>query len=164
MKKFSINIQSFSDIITNSSSEIFALKSNCSFESVKSLIKEIAKENEESGKDKCSGEGGLLAFYTWEDMFKNWKEDNIYPEKQHLITPEIWSIFYKESLDTLKKTIWVDIDYARKETINFILNTFYVYNVSDGLFEKDPKTGRILKSVDYEEYKKLPEERQYGYY
>lgn len=159
-----IVVQSISDLITNSSSEIFALKADSSFKNVKSIIKEVAKKNEDSGEDQCSGEGGLLEFYTWEYMFQQWKECYIASNKQDLATPEMWSLTYNESLDTLKKTVWVDIDHSFKGTIDFILENFYVYYADGGLFERDPKTGRILRSVNCDEYRELPEERQYGYY
>lgn len=159
-----ILVQSISDLITNSSSEIFAVKSDESLENLEWVIRNEAKKNEASGEDNCSGEGGLLEFYTWEDRFTQWKECYIASSKQDMATPEMWSLCYNESLDTLKKTIWVDIDHSFKGTIDFILENFYVYDANGGLFEKDPETGRILRSVSYDEYDKLPEERQYGYY
>ncbi len=134
-----LKIQSFSDIITNSSSEIFTLKSDVSLDIVKSMIlkkHESAPEapedyyklsEEERNKyDTCTGMGGILEIKDWNDMYSQDREYSCVKSKQHLYTPEIWSLQYKESLDELKSMIWVDIDEGFKVTIDFIFENFWV--------------------------------------
>jgi hypothetical protein len=157
-----IPIQSISDLITNSSSELFSVKlEDKSFQEVKDIVEEICTQNQEYGKDLSSGMGGLLEFKTWEDKYETHKEDWIPANKRDLFTPEIWSINYKESLDTLKNTIWIDIDEGFKSTIDFILKNFFIYQCDCGFFEKDPSTGRLLRQITVEEWNALPKERQY---
>lgn len=169
MKLF-IAIQSVSDLITNSSSEIFIVKSD-SPEEVKELIMNIAEqhewledwedydkpsEEEKSKYDSSSGMGGEIDIETWKETYERHK--SYIPEnKRRLYTPEVWSIEYKESLNDLKKRLVIDIDWSRKATINWILENLFVYGTTDyGHYKIDPTTGRYLKRVSEEEWKQLP--------
>lgn len=168
MKLF-IAIQSISNLITNSSSEVFIVKSD-SPEEVRELIMNIAEqhkwldwedydklsEEEKYKYDSSSGMGGEINVKTWKESYERDKS-YIPKNKRHLYTPEIWSIGYKESLNDLKKRLVIDIDWSRKATINWILENLFVYGTDYGYYKIDPTTGRYLKRVSEEEWEQLPE-------
>ena len=66
-------------------------------------------------------------------------------------------------LKELKKTLWVCIDRGFKNTINYLLKNYEIYeeNCQERLLaRKDPKTGRVLEKISYEEYKELPKNEE----
>lgn len=169
--KLYIAVQSVSDLITNSSSEVFLVKTNTPEETKKMLL-EIGKghefhggweeweklpEEEKAKYDDGSGMGMEFTVETWKETYERHK--SYIPEnKQDLYTPEVWSISYKESLDELKNRLVIDIDWERKATIDWIIQNLFVYGIdSFGYFQVDPNTGRYLKRVSEEEWEKLPE-------
>lgn len=169
MKLF-IAIQSISDLITNSSSEVFIVKSD-SPEEVRELIMNVAEqhkwlgdwkdydklsEEEKYKYDSSSGTGGEIDVETWKESYER-NKSYIPKNKKHLYTPEIWSIGYKESLNDLKKRLVIDIDWSRKATINWILENLFVYGTDYGYYKIDPNTGRYLKRISEEEWNNLPE-------
>lgn len=154
-----VRIQSISDIITNSSSELFAIIDDRPFEEVKRIIKEVGKSNLSSIHDGFSGEGGTLEVHNWEDLYNEWLKYWIPENKKSQATPEIWALQYKDSLEDLKKQILIKIDWSREHTIDWILENLWVIDVDCGYFEKDPETGRIIKRITYEEAFQLPKER-----
>lgn len=135
-----IRIQSTSDLITNSSSEVFVIKAGAfSFEEIKELIESGAKERYEAyrnGGDKnwkkkwdqlekedldgCSGMGGLLDVMSWKEMYNNRKEWN--PD----YTVEEFAEDEGLDIDSLDQYAWIDIDWARRGTIKFIYDNFEV--------------------------------------
>ena len=172
--KLLIKFQSISDIITNSSSEIFTVIDDRPFNELKELILQVGEQNfpknynsnyynlanaEKEKFDCVSGDAGLLEVQNWEDLYNEWLKYCIPENKRSQATPEIWSIQYKDSLEDLKKQITISIDVNRRVTINWILKNLWVIDVDNGCFEKDPETGRIIKRIFLEEAKKLPEER-----
>lgn len=172
--RFYIAIQSISDLITNSSSEVFIAKTD-SPEDAKKLIKTIANQHEWRGDwkeyeklseeekakyDVSSGEGGMVDVETWRETYERHKS-YIPEKKQYLYTPEVWSIEYEESLNELKKRLVIDIDWSRKATINWILENLFVYGCDTwARFEIDPDTGRYLRRISEEEWIKLPENKR----
>ncbi len=60
--------------------------------------------------------GGELEIKGWKDYYDEWISWHL-ENKRHLLTPEIWCSQFKESLDEIKKRIWIDIDWHRKATI-----------------------------------------------
>lgn len=172
--KMKLSIQSVSDLITNSSSEIFQFKTDLDFETVKSMIEEQGRKNyknddsrdwydipEEERKtmDSCSGMGGELEVQNWEDRYKEWLEWYIPKGKRDKVTPEIWALHYNDSLEDLKSSVWVDLDWHRCATIHFILTNFWV-SYADGAYfytQIDPETKKIVRYVTKEMYYALPE-------
>lgn len=155
---FTLKIQSVSDIITNSSSEVFQFQTNLDFEVVKEIIEAEGAKN--AGiSDDYSGDGGTLDVRNWEDAYKLWMEWEIPEDKRKDCTPEIWALHYPESLEELKSTIWISIDWARKGTIDFILDTFWVTCSDTGWqYEQiDPETDEVVRLVSKATYDKLPE-------
>ena len=80
-----IGIQSVSDIITNSSSEIFSVYSDLSKEELLDLLRKVnssfhykgsydewlkLSEEERSKYDQCSGMGGELEVQTFDDIYQ----------------------------------------------------------------------------------------------
>lgn len=137
---YRIKIQSTSDLITNSSSEVFVVKANgFSFEEIKELIESGAKARyevyrkdwdnncrkkwdqlEKEDLDGCSGTGGDLDVMGWKEMFNNRKEwDPDY-------TVEEFTEDEGVDVDSLDQYAWIDIDWARRGTIRFIYDNFEV--------------------------------------
>ncbi len=168
-----LKFQSTSDIITNSSSEVFQLKSDLTLETIREMIKAEGRKNREACPDEwwelpfeeqkkfdgCSGEGGELSFYNWEDIYKRDAEWNVVASKREQYTPEIWALQYEENLDELKSMIWVNIDWNRYATIRFILENFWVVGCDtyDHYWQKDPETGKRIRVITKEMYDALPE-------
>lgn len=138
--KYRINIQSVSDIITNSSSEVFVVKANgFSFKEIKELIESGAEARYEAYRkdwdnncrknwdqlekedlDGRSGMGGDLDVMDWKEMFSNRKEwDPDY-------TVEEFAEDEGVDVDSLDQYAWIDIDRARRGTIRFICDNFEV--------------------------------------
>lgn len=175
---FRINVQSVSDIITNSSSETFMI-SNANIpkeillEELKTVNKSFHRwyevydnyqeynklpEEEKSKYENCSGDGGTIEVWDWKSEMELWIEYSIAKNKKDLVTPEIWALTREESLEELKKCLWVRIDNGFKNTLNHFLRNYEVYEENcDNYFlgRKDPNTGRILEKVSYDNYKKL---------
>ncbi len=137
---YRIRIQSTSDLITNSSSEVFVIKADgFSFEEIKELIESGAKERyeaynkdwesncrkkwdqlEKEDIDGCSGMGGDLDVMSWKEMYNNRKERN--PS----YTVEEFADEEGLDIDSLDQYVWIDIDWARRGTIRFIYDNFEV--------------------------------------
>lgn len=172
-----IKIQSASDIITNSSSEIFQLKSDLSLDVVRQMIMDEGQKNIEARPERwyddskygnteydgSSGMGCHLEIYGWEEVYENAKEWDCAASKKDLYTPEVWALKYDAPLEELKQQIWVDIDWARKATIDFILRTFWVVNVDSWRYyaQINPDTKEIIRIVTEDMYEQLPENERY---
>ena len=182
-KIFRLHLQSTSDVITNSSSEMFVLR-NAECYPKEILQKELKAFNkslprwhevcetyqdylnlpkEEKRKyEHCSGDGGTLRVTDWVDEMEEWIKYSVPENKKSRITPEIWSLSEELELDELKKCLWVRIDEGYRNTINYLLENYEIYE-KDCCYieaEKDPQTGRLLSYPEYEDYQKLPKERQ----
>lgn len=166
-----IRIQSFSDIITNSSSETFIINKSENTKEISELIKKIGEEHwykgswsdweklskeEQEKYDTSSGMGGDIEVKDWESLYEEYKE-YIPENKKGLYTPEVWSLNFPESLEELKNRIWINIDWSRRATINWILHNLWVTDAYSGYYRVEPTTGRFLEMVTEEEWKKLPE-------
>ncbi len=174
--RIGIDLQSVSDIITNSSSEVFTVKAEMPISELKQLITEIADKNyfkgsweeweklpdEEMNKyDSSSGMGGELEIQTFDDLYTRYKFDKIPENKREFFTKEIYSLMFKESIEELEKRLWIDIDEARRGTIQWIINNLNVIGCT-GYCRIDPETKRVVELVGYSEWDKLPEnERNY---
>ena len=161
--KLLVKFQSISDVITNSSSELFTIVDDRPFEEVKELVESIGKHNWGAAKDSSSGEGGKLEVSNWEDKYNDWLKWAVSSKKLDLATPEVWALQCDESLEELQKSIWISVDWNREATIDWIIKNLWVYDADGGCFEKDPNTGRVIKRITYEEAKKLPKERKISY-
>lgn len=143
-----INIKSISNAITNSSSEVFLVKSKRPAEEIKELIlaysemaynsdgiidtqvlspkiKRIVDEDKlelsNAENERCSGMGGDIEVYDFSDASYEYKE-----------------FYHKDILETLKERgltedelnhyVLVDIDWARKKTIDFLFSNFKCIN------------------------------------
>lgn len=181
-----LKFQSVSDIITNSSSETFTLKSNIAYDTVRSMI--LAEHdknavdwdhyNDDTGKyDKPSGDGGRLKIKDWYDIYVEYRAYNCDKSKYDLYTPEVWALSFKESLDEIKSMIWIDIDQGFKPTINYILDNFWVVNSSmweyydiidkktnkvktipARFWQLDENTKEPIRVISRKMYESLPEE------
>lgn len=133
-KRFLLKIQSLSDIITNSSSEVFVI--NTTPDNVKSIVKDIinvGESNYENGNDRSGGMGGELEVFTWENGFKKYKHHHKHSRNNPNFTPEMWAEEIGISLDILMSLIVVDIDTMRKGTIKYLVEN-YNANEDDSLY------------------------------
>lgn len=176
--RLQIKIQSFSDVITNSSSETFVINTTEDIKTISKIINKIAEKNryegswedyeklseeEKSKYDNSSGMGGEITVKGWEELYES-NKSYIPENKRHLYTPEVWSLGYKESLEELKKRVIIDIDWSREATINWILENLFVCDAyTNECFLVDPNTGRYLKRISEEEWEKLPKNERNGY-
>jgi len=150
-QKFIIQIQSISDIITNSSSEVFVI--NTSENLVESVVEEILRVGEthlESGEDRCSGMGGELMVYTWKNGFRKFKHTREKYRNDDTFTPEKWSEEIGVPLQTLKSIVVIDLDHSRQATISYI-KTFFNASGEDDYYE--PADGKFIDFIDgYTDY------------
>lgn len=123
--KYLIKIQSFSDIITNSSSEVFLVKKSedTSFDELKNFLMDFHEEhlykgdwdkwdkmsyNERVQFDSCSGMGGIFELQTYEDA---------------LNSPSEWgwsNTSYFDEVEDKDKYLLVDTDHSHYATNNWI--------------------------------------------
>lgn len=105
--------------------------------------------------------GGELEILTFDDLYTRYKFDEIPENKREFFTKEIYSLMFKESIEELEKRLWIDIDEARRGTIQWIINNLNVIGCT-GYCRIDPETKRVVELVGYSEWDKLPEnERNY---
>ena len=126
--KLLIQIQSASDIITNSSSEVFLCQNNTtmSLQELKEFLYEYNRSNQFTGSwdtwqkmsqeerdkyDRGGGMGGLLEIYTYDEL------NDAYWLKEHI-----------ENLDNPEKYLIVDTDWCHKATINWIIENLNAIN------------------------------------
>ena len=131
MGKLIIKVQSVSDIITNSSSEVFLCENNTemTIDQLKKFIYEYNRSNkfegdwntwqkmsqEERNKyDTSGGMGGFLEIYTYDEL------NDAYWLKEHI-----------ENLDNPEKYLIVDTDWCHKATINWITENLGAINIDD---------------------------------
>lgn len=133
---FKITIQSFSDIITNSSSEVFVINApNDLVEATVEDILSVGRTNMDKGTDEGSGMGGELGVYTWKNGFRKFKHTREKYRHDNSFTPEKWAELIGTPLEELKKVILVDIDWSRQATIEHI-ELFYGAMVDDDYWTK----------------------------
>ena len=158
-----IGIQSVSDIITNSSSEIFSVHSDLSKEELLNLLRKInseycykgsydewlkLSEKEQSKYDQCSGMGGELEVQTFDDIYQ--KDLKYIPDnKKPFYTKEIYSLHYEEPLEELEKRLEISIDEGFSHTIDWILENLYVVDCDHQCVRN--REGRVLKLLGWDE-------------
>lgn len=156
--KVYIKIGSVSDVITNSSSEVFALNIGDITKDIKKDILKYHKEHTWNGDDLDklpydvreilggdtvidtiknmlngqSGEAGNIDVYTWEDAYKGYC--NVY-NKQY--TPEKWAKLLHINLNDIKKIVIVDVDWAATATINWLQEKYNVILEGDNYYNSE---------------------------
>ena len=149
---FFIKIKNITDVITNSSSEVFLVKTDelsdtekvkreiISYHNVHNWVHDDFQKLPEEvkaviGGDKTidtikemlngmSGEGGDIKVYTWKDAYYGYC--NCYNKKY---TVEQWTKINNISLDEIKYYILVDVDWNANATINKLKNEYnIIYN------------------------------------
>ena len=124
-RRLIIKIQSISDIITNSSSEVFVI--NNSSEPLHNTVKDIIKTGNKfyhDGDECCSGMGGEFGVYTWENGFRMYKHRHKHSRNNPDYTPQMWADEIGIPLEKLMSVIVVDIDWSRKSTIDYIVKNY----------------------------------------
>lgn len=161
--QLSIKVQSISDVITNSSSEIFSIRTDMPKKELQSLIEKVHSQfkyngswenwvemsDEEKEKyDISSGMGGILEVKTFDDYYQEYL--SYIPEnKKHLYTKEVHAIGNKKPLEELEKEINVDIDHGFTHTIDWILENLFVVDC-ECLVARN-KEGRVVKLLSWNE-------------
>lgn len=165
-----INVKSISNAITNSSSEVFLVKSKRPAEEIKELIlaysemaynadgiidtqflspkiKQIVDEDKlelsNAENDKYSGMGGEINIYDFSDACRAYKE-----------------FYHKDISEELKKRglteeelnhyALVDIDWARNKTIEFLVSNFECCSCE--LMDNNDKLYPIYETISYAYY------------
>lgn len=160
-----IRIQSFSGIITNSSSEVFSIRTESTKEELKALIKAIHEdflykgnwsdyhnlEQEEKDKyDHYSGDGGRIDVENFEDRYKNYLKYWVPEDKKELYTKEIYSLTEDGSLEEQQKTLKVYLDEGFTRTLDWIIKNLYVIDIECESCVKNTE-GRVLKLLPWNE-------------
>ena len=160
-----IKIQSFSDIITNSSSEIFSIRTKNTKDEIEALISTIHKgflykgdwndyynlEKEERAKyDHFSGDGGRIDVKNFDDRYKEFLEYFIPEDKKELFTKEIYSIIEEGSTEEQRETLKVYLDEGFTRTLDWIIENLYVTDIEGRLVEK--VDGRVVKLLPWDDY------------
>ena len=150
MGRLIISIQSFSDIITNSSSEVFII--NTPGDTVKTVVKDIlsvAKDNDNQGRDSSGGMGGEFGVYTWKNAFKMYKHRHIHSRNNPDFTPQMWADEIGVPLDKLMSIIVVDMDWCRDATREYLKSQ---YNAQDEevYYQNEPFVDFIDKYESYD--------------
>ena len=160
-----IKIQSFSDIITNSSSEIFSIRTKNTKDEIEALISTVHKgflykgdwndyynlEKEERAKyDHFSGDGGRIDVKNFDDRYKEFLEYFIPEDKKELFTKEIYSLIEKGSTEEQKETLKVYLDEGFTRTLDWIIENLYVTDIEGRLVEK--VDGRVVKLLPWDDY------------
>ena len=100
--------------------------------------------------------GGELEIQTFDDLYTRYKFDEIPENKREFFTKEIYSLMFKESIEELEKRLWIDIDEARRGTIQWMIDNLNVIGCT-GCCRIDPETKRVVELIGYSEWNKLPE-------
>jgi len=157
------NVKSVSNAITNSSSEVFLVKSERPSEDVKELILAFSKIAWEDDKikdrkfprklrniitedkldlstdeyEQSSGMGGDIDVTDFNDAACEYKK---------FYRKDIGEELKKKNLteEELSHYVLVDIDWARRKTIQFIQNNFIAYNCDIQLTEKEENIYEIM--------------------
>ena len=143
-----IKIKNITDVITNSSSEVFIVKSDKPKLDMKDDVKCHYKDHYWGGiyeldnvpnglkwiltdelietiKENCNGSsvmGGDCRVYNWEDGYEWYKRHYNKPK----LTPKQWAECLGKSLDDLQSVIVVNIDCCCRATINMLKERFNV--------------------------------------
>lgn len=164
-----IKLQSFSDIITNSSSEIFTIQNpDKSPEEIISLLRELSKKNRhpyesctdpkertelvkdyyknERNYNSETGEGGIIKVLSFKERKQKFTEDFIDESKRESFTDDAYSIFELGTLEEQKKSYDIIIDEGYQKVIDFMIKNFYVTFVSEPYIVN--KSGRVIGLQD----------------
>ena len=159
-----IKIQSFSDIITNSSSEVFRVRTKNTKDEIKALISTIHKEflykgdwndyynleKEERAKyDHFSGDGGRIDVENFDDRYKKFLEYFVSEDKKDSFTEEMYSLCENGSIEEQKETLKVYLDEGFTRTLDWIIENLYVTDI-DGRPVKKVK-GRVVELLPWGE-------------
>lgn len=165
MERFLIKIKSITDVITNSSSEVYMFKQDenlvdsvvediqdyhikhirpdfDSCEAAYEMLTDEQRHRFEEEFDGYSGHGGDVDTYTWEECFENFKTRHTMPN----LTEEEWAEKIGRPLSELKSVIILEIDHMCNGTRNYIRDRFNAVSEYSKNFDRE-----------------LQEKLQYGY-
>lgn len=153
-----IKVGSVSDVITNSSSEVFVLEVTDITKDIKKDIIKYHKEHtwwhddfdklpyeikEMLGGDDVlrtvedmlneqSGEAGDINVYTWEDAYKGYCK--LYKKQ---CTPEKWAKLVHVDLNEIKKIVVVDVDWKSKATMQWLKDKYKLIVKGDKYYNSE---------------------------
>ena len=115
-----INIQSMTDIITNSSSESFIIKAEKTKEELEGILKDMFRRIYPGDSPYT---GGVLQVSTLEDLTE--RSRKMYPSnKRDMYTKEMKALEFPISLKAWDNAFYLDIDVGFNEFIDEILTVF----------------------------------------
>ena len=170
-----MKIKSVTDVITNSSSEIFTIKNpGVSKSELEKILEDYHKTHSTKdwdGSDNMdstygSGCGGEINVSTFMDIYKEQKQ--YYPKtKQHLFTPEVFANSQALPNNVVKDAFFLNIDKHFAATCKYIFDNYEVLEHDGGNHypvydEKGEKIVRVVNSWDEWENSGLTELEQYG--
>lgn len=156
MERFLIKIKSVTDVITNSSSEVYMFKQDENlvdsvvdgiqdyhykhirpdFECCEAAYEILTDEQIfrfEEEFDGYSGNGGCVDCYTWKYCYNNYKETHCYPN----LTEEEWANKMGHPLSELKSIVFVHLDNMCTGTKNYIRDHFNAISEHNKNFDYD---------------------------
>ena len=120
VRTYLIPIQSYGDLITNSSSETYVVETNKPAYKVKQILDEVHAEHEED--EWMPGECAEVEVYSFEDYFqRNYEEeyDRDYEEYKAMLVEE-WDV----PIPVLQQCLFVRVDYGYQHCDKFLTENF----------------------------------------
>lgn len=174
-----MKIKSQTDIITNSSSELFTIKApGKTKEEILEILEEYHKSKVKNRPENLrdlpwsekikydldgSGMGGELEVKDFNDEYEEYKS-RLPINKQSQFTKEMFSLYSIYSLEEQKEIFSVDVDESFLATCQFIFDNFEVLENDSGfvrgVYDKDGL--KIIRTADWEEWDNLSLLEKYG--
>ena len=160
----SVEIKSITDVITNSSNEVFTVKrlpgDNRTLEQIREdLIKFHREHTDEMGGGKTGeldfpyNEDEALELTSYEQDFKEYKEYYTEDERREEFTHQMYNILNGFPDNEAESYFTIDVDQEWPATIKYIVESLFVLRVSTiGWFKNDE--GRYVEH-DIKKWKKL---------
>ena len=170
-----MKIKEITDVVTNSSSEIFIIKNpGISKEKLIEILKDYHEKHISDNLDNGdefdnrfgSGMGGIFEVKTFYDKYLEARND--YPKtKQHLFTPEMYAISQPYPEEVLKDALFLNIDENFSATCKYILDNFEIIEHDGGRHflvfdEKGEKIVKVLNSWKEWREENLTRLQRYG--
>lgn len=159
-----MKIKSISDVITNSSSEAFTFKrlpgDTRTFEEIKQAILEYHKahmresfdRNSKEKVDCYSGTVQNIELTTTEEEYLDYKQHWVDKNRREEFTKEMYNILRGYPDNEADEYIHINLDEGFRATIDWLIENFWIFEVSMCYWIHD-KEGRYIRKGTPEEYR-----------